>query len=182
MKVDKKVLRRVVKVLLHKVPKEEEKLLKVASDLELLSTLYKRSAEFRNLILDPKMNFEKKKEILEKIAEKLDLDKNVTEALIYIAKIKKGPVLKELAKAFNFEIEKFFGTIKGEIITAFPIEEEEIKEIRTLVESKLGKKVEFEVKEDKSIIGGLIIKAGSYIVDGSVKTFMQKLAQQLTKA
>jgi len=51
LKIDKKVLKRVVKVLLNKLPKEEEKLLKVADDLDTLQFLYKKNKDFRNLLL-----------------------------------------------------------------------------------------------------------------------------------
>lgn len=70
--------------------------------------------------------------------------------------------------------------MKGEIITAYPIDEETINSVKEVVEKKLGKKVEFDIKQDPSIIGGIIVKAGSYILDSSLKTYLQKLEQQLT--
>ncbi len=181
MKVDKKVLKRVAKVLINKVPKEEEKLLKVVKDLEALATLYKKSSEFRNVLLNPSMELQTKEKILTPIFEKLNIDENVREAVFYLLKIGKGNVLKELDKAFRFEVEKFFATVEGQIITAYPLEESEIEEIKKIVEEKIGKKVEFEVKEDPSIIGGVLVKAGSYVLDGSVKFFIKKLQQQLTQ-
>ncbi len=181
MKVDTKVLKRVVKVLLNKTPKEEEKLLEVVGNLEFLSELYKRNSEFRGLLLNPQIPYEEKKKILESISEKLNLDKNVKEALLYLAEINKGNVLKDLGRAFRFEVEKFFATVQGEVITAYKVDESLLNEIKKILEDKIGKKVEFQVKEDPSIIGGLIIKTGSYIVDASVKSYMEKLRQQLTK-
>lgn len=79
-----------------------------------------------------------------------------------------------------FEVEKFFATVKGEVITAYPIDENLLEQIKKAVEEKLGKKVEFEVKQDPSIIGGVVVKAGSYVLDSSVKTYLRKLEQQLT--
>lgn len=180
MKVDKKTLKRVVKVLLNKLPKEEEALIKVSDDLSLIQQLYRKDKTFRNFILNPKLAFEEKEKLINTLSEKANLDKNVVEALRYIVKTNKGNILREIADAFNFEVEKFFATVKGEVITAFPIDEKLLEDIKKAVEGKLGKKVEFEVKQDPSIIGGIVVKAGSYVLDSSVKTFLRKLEQQLT--
>ena len=181
MRVDTKVLKRVVKVLLNKTPKEEEKLLKVVNNLEFVSELYKRNAEFRGLLLNPQIPFEEKKKVIETISEKANLDENVQEALLFLIKHGKGNVVKELGRAFRFEVEKFFATVQGEVITAYEVDENLLTEIKKILENKIGKKVEFHVKQDPSIIGGLIVRTPSYIVDASVKSYMEKLRQQLTK-
>ncbi|WP_457639525.1 ATP synthase F1 subunit delta [Persephonella sp.] len=180
MKIDKKVLKRVVKVLLNKVPKEETALIKVSDDLSLVQELYRKDKSFRNFILNPQLSFEEKEKIIDALAEKAQLDKNVVEAIKYIVKINKGSVLREISDQFMFEVEKFFATVKGEVITAYPIDEKLLEEIKKAVEEKLGKKVEFEVKQDPSIIGGIVVKAGSYVLDSSVRTYLRKLEQQLT--
>ena len=180
MKIDKKVLTRVIKVLLNKFPKEEEKLLKVADDLDTLQFLYRKNKDFRNLLLNPKLEVEKKKEFFKGLAEKLSLNEIIIEAVNYLIEINRANILKVLGTEFRFEVEKFFATVKGEIITAYPLEEDERKEIKGLVEKKIGKKVEFDIKEDPSIIGGVIVKAGSYILDASIKSYLKQLAQKLT--
>ncbi len=181
MKIDKKVLKKVVKVLLNKLPKEEKTLLKVADDLELLQFLYKKNKDFRNFFSNPDISYEKKAEFIEKFSKEQKLNEVVVEAIKYIIKVNRANILKVLASEFKFEVEKFFATLKGEIISAYEIDEEDINEIKAVFEKKIGKKVEFEVKQDPSIIGGVIVKAGSYILDASVKSYLKQLASQLTK-
>ncbi len=181
MKVDKKVLKRITKILLNKVPKEEEKILKVLKDLELISTFYRKNTEFRNIVLNPRLDLETKEKILAATFDNLQIDNLVKETIFYLIKINKGNVIKELDKAFRFEVEKLFATVEGEIITAYPLEQSDIEEIKNLVEKKIGKKVEFNIKEDPSLIGGIVVKAGSYVLDASVRFFIKKLQQQLTQ-
>ena len=180
MKIDKKVLKRVVKVLLNKIPKEETALIKVSDDLALIQELYRKEKSFRNFILNPQLPFEEKEKLIDTLSERANLDKNVVEAIKYAVKINKGNILREISDQFMFEVEKFFATVKGEVITAYPIDENLLEQIKKAVEEKLGKKVEFEVKQDPSIIGGVVVKAGSYVLDSSVKTYLRKLEQQLT--
>jgi len=180
LKVDKKVLKRVVKVLLNKIPKEEAALIKVSDDLSLVQELYRKDKTFRNFILNPQLKFEEKEKVIDALAEKANLDKNVVEAIKYVVKINKGNILREISDQFMFEVERFFATVKGEVITVYPIDEKLLTEIKKVIENKLGKKVEFEVKQDPDIIGGIVVKAGSYVLDSSVKTYLRKLEQQLT--
>jgi F-type H+-transporting ATPase subunit delta len=180
VKVDKKTLKRVVKVLLNKLPKEEEVLIKVSDDLNLIQTLFRKNKDFRNFLMHPAISFEDKKKVLDNLAKEANLNEKVKEAVEYLVKTNKANVLKYIADEFSFEIEKFFATVKGEIITAFPIDEDTVNKIKEKVEAKLGKKVEFETKQDPSIIGGIIVKAGSYVLDSSIKTYLLKLEQQLS--
>ena len=166
--------------MLNKLPKEEQVLLKVADDLEMLQFLYRKNKDFRNFLLNPQISVEKKIQFIENLAEKLQLHPIVKEALEFLVKNNRANIIKVLADEFKFEIERFFATVKGEIITVFPLEDSEVQEIKSVVEKKIGKKVEFDIKEDPSIIGGVIVKAGSYELDASVKSFLKRLEQQLT--
>lgn len=69
----------------------------------------------------------------------------------------------------NFEI--------VEIISAYPLSEKEIEEIKKTVFSK--KKVSIKNIVDKSIIGGIIIRQGSSIIDGSIVNYLNKFKKYL---
>lgn len=72
-------------------------------------------------------------------------------------------------KDSNFEI--------VEIISAYPLSEKEIEEIKKTVFSK--KKVSIKNIVDKSIIGGIIIRQGSSIIDGSIVNYLNKFKKYL---
>ncbi|WP_297890192.1 ATP synthase F1 subunit delta [Sulfurihydrogenibium sp.] len=181
MKVDKKFMKNLVKKIIKTVGSNEEKLSQISKSLDILANLYKSSTLFRNIILSPKIPFEEKEKALSKVFSAINIPDEVKPFIIFAVKENKGNILKELNKAFRFEVEKFFATVQGEVITAYPIEEELLNEIRNVIESKIGKKVEFTVKEDKSIIGGAVIKAGSYILDTSVRNYLNQLQKTLTR-
>lgn len=181
MKVDKKFLKETVRELLSKSSKEESALLDTSTKLDMLSKLYKENKTFRNIVLNPKLPFEEKEKVLERIKEALSLNDSVYFILKEIVALNKANILKEIGTEFKFEVEKFFATLKGEVITAHPIDDDLLSKIRQTVEAKLGKKVEFNVKEDPSLIAGAVIRAGSYVIDTSVKSYLKKLEQQLSR-
>jgi F-type H+-transporting ATPase subunit delta len=181
VKIDKKFMKRLIKEILKVASSNEEKLSKISKGLDIVSTLYKSNTLFRNIILSPTLSVEEKEKALSNILSKIDFPEDVRPIIILSVKENKGNVLKELNKAFRFEVEKFFATVQGEVITAYPIDEELLKQIKNSLESKIGKKIEFTVKEDKSIIGGAVIKAGSYILDASIKNYLKQLEKTLTR-
>lgn len=181
MKVDKKFLKKVVKILLNKLPKDETTLIKALDNLITVQSLFRKDKTFRNFILNPAISLGEKEKAVEIISKELGLNDIVKQALEFIIKNNKGNVLKYIGDEFKFEVEKLFSTVKGEIITAYPVDMDTLENIKATVEKKLGKKVEFEVRQDPSIIGGVIIKAGSYILDASIKNYLQKLKHQLTQ-
>ncbi len=181
MKIDKKYLKKVIKEILSKTDKSEENLLKISSILDILHKLFKENLVFRNIILNPKLSFEEKEKAITKIMINLNAPQELTNIIVGVVKDKKGSILKEINKVFKFEVEKFFGTVQGEIVSAYKIDEEMLNQIKTLMESRIGKKIEFKVKEDRGLIGGAIIKAGSYIVDTSVKSYLTKLEKTLSR-
>jgi F-type H+-transporting ATPase subunit delta len=181
VKVDKKFMKQIVKGILKVAGSDEEKLSQISKNLDLLASAYKSNTTFRNIILNPNLPFEEKEKALSKVFAVLNLPEEVKPFLLLAVKENKGNVLKELNKAFRFEVEKLFSTVQGEIVTAYPIDDELLNRIKNVLESKIGKKIEFTVKEDKSILGGAVIKAGSYILDASVRNYLKQLEKALTR-
>lgn len=181
MKTDKKILKRVVKVLLKNLPKDEEVLIQTLDKLNVLQNLFKKDKGFKNFLLNPSIPVNEKLNLIDILDKQIGLSEAVKGVLIYLITENKINVLKMIADEFKFEVEKLFSTVQGEIITAYPITDDLILNIKQTVEEKLGKKVEFTIKQDPSIIGGVIVIAGSYVLDASIKNYLQKLEQQLTQ-
>lgn len=181
MKVDKKYLKQCVKKILSSIEKDESLLVDMVGKLETISLLYKQNRVFRNLLLNPSLSIEEKIKVLEKVSSTLDINKQVFLVLAEAVKDNKSAIIADIGKAFRFEVEKFFATIKGEVVVAHPIDEELLSKIKAVVESKLGRKVELSVKEDPSLIAGAVIKAGSYVIDSSIKTYLKNLEKELSR-
>lgn len=181
MKVDKKYLKEIIRQILSKIEKDETILVDAVNKLDVIYRLYKENRVFRNVLINPKLSFEEKLRMLEKVKDVLNLNSVIYEALVKVVKDRKVDILKDIGPAFKFEVEKFFATLEGEILTAHPIDNELLSKIKNVVESKLGKKIEFTVKEDPNLIAGAVIRAGSYVIDTSVKTYLKKLEQELSR-
>lgn len=71
------------------------------------------------------------------------------------------------------------GTIEAEVRSAFPLNKEAETALAETLEKILKRKIHFQVAEDPSLIGGVVIRAGDTVIDASVRGQLQKLAKQL---
>ncbi len=72
------------------------------------------------------------------------------------------------------------GTVEVEAISAFELDEAHREQIVNAMKTKLGRNVELTATVDKSLIGGVVIRAGDLVIDGSVTERLRELASQLS--
>lgn len=71
------------------------------------------------------------------------------------------------------------GFLDAMVVSAFALDEAEQDRLAESLQKTLGKKVRLEVTVDRSLIGGVVIRAGDKVIDGSVKGRLQRLAKRL---
>ena len=71
-------------------------------------------------------------------------------------------------------------TVEVEVLSAFALDANQEKAITVAMKKKLGCAVTLQLKEDASLMGGIVIRAGDLVIDGSVKGYLGELATHLT--
>jgi F-type H+-transporting ATPase subunit delta len=87
--------------------------------------------------------------------------------------------LPDIASRFEALKAMAENTIRVTLVTATVADEDVAKRIATALETKLGRTVELEQEIDDGLLGGAVIRAEDMVIDGSVKTRLQKLADSL---
>jgi len=123
-----------------------------------------------------KNEVEKLADLIFKISKQKKRKELIARALIKILKEKRK--LHLLPKLLE-EIKKRIKTEETILVLAREFDEKEIKEIKEKIEKILGKEV--KIKLNKEIIGGFLIKNINYLIDASVKGFLNKLKKHLWK-
>ncbi|HHJ39070.1 MAG: ATP synthase subunit delta [Methylothermaceae bacteria B42] len=101
---------------------------------------------------------------------------NFVKLLVENDKITLIDQIRELYEQFRAEHE---GLLDVEVRTAYALSKENEKKLSAALEKKFGKKVRFHVIKDNSLIGGVQIKAGDKVIDGSVRGQLERLAKRL---
>ncbi|MDX2507020.1 MAG: F0F1 ATP synthase subunit delta [Gammaproteobacteria bacterium] len=71
------------------------------------------------------------------------------------------------------------GSIEAQVISAYAVNATQKKSIAVALKNKFGREVTITTKTDKSLLGGVIIRAGDIVIDGSVKTQLEKITHSL---
>lgn len=86
------------------------------------------------------------------------------------------PAITKLYEEYKAEDE---GYVDVEVLTAYPLTKEEQKQFASSLEKKLNKRVHMKIDVDKSLIGGIRVRAGDKVIDGSIRGRLQQLAKRL---
>ena len=87
------------------------------------------------------------------------------------------PIMAQLYEAYRSEEEK---VVQAELISAFPVNNEQQEKIATALKARLGREVSLNCKTDQTLLGGAIIRAGDMVIDGSVTGHLYKFANVLS--
>ena len=88
-------------------------------------------------------------------------------------------VLPEIARAYAALRAEAENTVAAEIITAAEIDARQRKQFTTALQAKLGRTVKLEFAVDRELVGGAVVRAGDWVVDGSVRGQLEQLAGAL---
>ena len=84
-------------------------------------------------------------------------------------------VVPDTITAFKRLAAKKRGEIAAEVTSAEPLSEKHVAELKAALKASLGKDVALDARVDPSLIGGLIVKVGSRMIDGSLRTKLNSL-------
>ncbi len=84
--------------------------------------------------------------------------------------------ITEIFETYKAEDE---GSIDVDVSTAFAFTKESKQSFNTTLEKTFGKKINMKIAVDSSLIGGVLVRAGDQVIDGSVRGQLQQLAQRL---
>ena len=147
----------------------------ILNDLLLLNKFIKENKDLKLLIKSPLIKSNDKLEIFEKILSKQSANKLTNTFLKVISKNKRFAYLSSIISHFiNINAEKR-GDINADITSAQELNDKQKKEIDNKLKSILGEKLQLNYKVDKQIIGGLVVKIGSKMIDSSLLSKINKL-------
>ena len=137
-------------------------------------------ASMQELLDQPQLSKEQKGELMLKVVSD-KLNKQQQNLVRLMAENDRLKALPEVAHQFEVYRAEAEGKVEAEVISAFALTSEQEQAITETLKSKLGRDVSITTSTDKSLIGGVIIKAGDTIIDGSMKSQLESLAINLSR-
>ena len=160
---------------LYDLASEKKCIDSILNDFEVAEKVLKESSELRQVIRSPLVNSDEKLNILLKIFSQSNLHDLTTTFLKVLSDNKRISNLISIILQFKKINSEKRGDITADITSADELSEDEKNNITNQLKNSLGQKLSLNFDVDKDIIGGLIVKVGSKMIDTSIASKINKL-------
>ena len=164
---------------LFEFARDERQLEAVGKSLDSLKRALAESADLRSLTTSPLTSRDEALRTVSAVAGSMKLDPITTKFLGVLAHNRRLAKLPDIVRAFGLLAAAHRGETSAEVISARPLDDDQVAAIRSNLKSRLGRDVAVDLSVDPAILGGLVVKVGSQMIDGSIRTKLDTLAQAM---
>ncbi len=161
---------------------DENALEAVEQDLIDLSAAIERSEDLQNLISNPLFARDDQQKAIMALLSGAKAQVFVTNVAALMAANGRLFAMPAMIIAFRKLAADARGELTAEAVSATPLNDEQTRRLRTEIEASLGKAINLKTKTDENLLGGLIVKVGSRMVDTSLRTKLTQLKMAMKEA
>lgn len=152
---------------------------KVESSLASLKAALAESGDLKTLIASPLVGRDEAAKGIAAVARAMKLDKLTTSFLGVLAKNRRLAALPAIIRAYNGLAAHHRGEISAEVTAAHELTQKQQDALKAKLKAGLRRDVALDVTVDPAILGGLVVKVGSRMIDSSIRTKLGALAQAM---
>lgn len=157
------------------IVKEEGGLDHLAQQTDDLAAALHDSDELRKLITSPIYSRDQQLAAIGALAERMGLSATLSNTLKLMAKNRRLFVLPQLVSQLQALIAQERGEMTVDVVSAVALTDDQQTRLRDTLAAKSGKKVKLNTRVDDTLIGGMIVKMGSQMIDSSVRSKLASL-------
>ena len=154
---------------------ESNEVAKLEADVESLASAIEASQELRDLISSPMYTRDEQKGAIVAIGNKMDLLVNLTNTLALMASKRRLFVLDSFLRQLEVLIAEQKGEMTADVVSAKSLTKAQSDKIAKAIKDRVGKEIKINASVDESIIGGIVIKVGSKMIDTSIRSKLNSL-------
>jgi len=178
--INSKISKRYARALMS-LGQEEGQYVEYGQNLQEFADFCSANDEFFRVVSNQVFAIDDRRKIIEKVLEKSSFSDMVKNFLRLVLDKNRIGAIKEITDYYSKLTDEISNITRAEVITARPLKEDAVDRLVLALKAITSKEVKIEVSEDASIMGGLIVKAGDLVLDGSVKTQIEGLRESLKR-
>ncbi len=159
--------------------KDGKKLDQVGQDLAGLVGMMRQSADLKRLVESPVISRADQGKAILAIVKKAGADPLTSRFLGILAEHRRLFALPGIAKAYAAMLSAHKGEIEAEVVSAVPLDAVQLETLKKSIAGFLGQAVTVETRVDPALLGGVVVRVGSRMLDASLRTKLQQLEQTL---
>jgi F-type H+-transporting ATPase subunit delta len=147
----------------------------VSTDLAALRRAIETSPDLARLVRSPVFSAEDQAKALKAILETMGAHPLTAKFVLLLAQKRRLFALNAIIAAYEHLVAKSRGETEAEVTSARHLNDDEIAELKSALKAKLGKEPRLHSRIDPTLLGGLIVKVGSRMIDSSLRTKLDGL-------
>ena len=159
--------------------KEDKKLKPLEADVDALDGALTGSADLRTLVSSPVYSRAEMGQAISAVAKKMKLQPIMVNTLALMASKRRLFVLPSLLAALRTRIAEEKGEVTAEVASAKALTKTQAASLAKTLKAQLGLDVKIKANVDESLIGGLVVKVGSKMIDTSIRSKLNALQNKM---
>jgi F-type H+-transporting ATPase subunit delta len=147
----------------------------VIEDLSRLQAMIDESGDLRRLIRSPLFSREQQSKAMEAVLEKAGLSQLVRNFVGVVARNRRLFAIENMIRIYRELVARHRGEVTAEVTSAAPLSETQRAAVEQALKQAIGSNVAVNTAVDPALIGGMIVRVGSRMVDSSLRSKLQRL-------
>ena len=167
---------------LFELARDEQSIDAVRADLDKFEVMLNGSDDLKRLVRSPVFSADAQLKALTAILDKAGISGITAKFLKVLTSNRRLFAVADVIRAYRALVAKFKGEATAEVTVAEQLNDKNLDALKAALKSVTGKDVALNVKVDPSIIGGLVVKLGSRMVDSSLRTKLNSIKNAMKEA
>jgi F-type H+-transporting ATPase subunit delta len=155
--------------------KEERQLPRVEADLKSFQAMLDESADLRRLIRSPVIAADDQGKALDAILARAGVSPLTVNFFKLIARNRRLFAVADMMRDFRALLARERGEVSADVASAHPLTPEQLTALKDALRVQIGKDVQVNTRVDPALLGGLLVKVGSKMIDSSLRTKLDNL-------
>ena len=156
-------------------------LTKLGADIRSLAKAMHDSAELGTVLSNPAIRRSDRKKVVDGLLQSIGVQTASRNLVYLLLEGERMSSIPGISRALDEMIEAKAGRVAAEVISAKPLDGNQLSQINAALEKLSGKKVSVTTRQDPELLGGVVAKVGDTVYDGSLRTQLRTLRDELSK-
>jgi F-type H+-transporting ATPase subunit delta len=151
----------------------------ILKQLSEFTSAYQESAELRNFLASPAVERQTKHGVIEKLVARMGASKIIRNFLFIMVDNQRTPLLPQMLKSFQTVLQQRQGVAEASVVSAATLNDGQKSQLQQTLEKLVGKKIQAKYSQDRALLGGVQVRIGDTIYDGSLRNRLDQMRARL---